>query len=76
MTLDLHDDGVSFTRALCDIRSVSGDEARLADAVEASLRKLGHLEVLRDGQVEMFGPRAEIMARVTRAAQQQQRGAA
>ncbi|MEU8608208.1 succinyl-diaminopimelate desuccinylase [Actinoplanes sp. NPDC048791] len=49
MTLDLHDDVVSLTRALCDIPSVSGDEGNLADAVEASLRKLGHLEVLRDG---------------------------
>ena len=49
MTLDLHDDVVSLTRALCDIPSVSGDEGKLADAVEASLRSLGHLEVLRDG---------------------------
>ncbi|BCJ55807.1 succinyl-diaminopimelate desuccinylase [Actinoplanes sp. NBRC 14428] len=49
MTLDLHDDVVSLTRALCDIPSVSGAEAALADAVEAALRKLGHLEVLRDG---------------------------
>jgi succinyl-diaminopimelate desuccinylase len=49
MTLDLQDDVVSLTRALCDIPSVSGDEAMIADAVEASLRKLGHLEVLRDG---------------------------
>ncbi|MEV4639100.1 succinyl-diaminopimelate desuccinylase [Actinoplanes sp. NPDC049548] len=49
MTLDLHDDVVSLTRALCDIPSVSGSEAAIADAVEAALRKLGHLEVLRDG---------------------------
>ncbi len=49
MTLDLHDDVVSLTRALCDIPSVSGDEGKLADAVEAALRALGHLEVLRDG---------------------------
>ncbi|WP_306209040.1 succinyl-diaminopimelate desuccinylase [Actinoplanes sp. RD1] len=49
MTLDLHDDVVSLTRALCDTPSVSGEEAALADAVEAALRKLGHLEVLRDG---------------------------
>ncbi|MEV4706882.1 succinyl-diaminopimelate desuccinylase [Actinoplanes sp. NPDC049316] len=49
MTLDLHDDVVSLTRALCDIPSVSGTEAAIADAVEAALRKLGHLEVLRDG---------------------------
>ncbi|MEU4215491.1 succinyl-diaminopimelate desuccinylase [Actinoplanes sp. NPDC026623] len=49
MKLDLHDDVVSLTRALCDIPSVSGDEAPIADAVEAALRGLGHLEVLRDG---------------------------
>lgn len=49
MTLDLHDDVVSLTRALCDIPSVSGEEAALADAVEGALRQLGHLEVLRDG---------------------------
>jgi succinyl-diaminopimelate desuccinylase len=49
MTLDLHADVVSLTRALCDIPSVSGDEGTLADAVEAALRGLGHLEVLRDG---------------------------
>ncbi|MFI7599797.1 succinyl-diaminopimelate desuccinylase [Actinoplanes sp. NPDC049681] len=49
MTLDLHDDVVSLTRALCDIPSVSGTEAAIADAVEGALRKLGHLEVLRDG---------------------------
>lgn len=49
MTIDLQDDVVSLTRALCDIPSVSGDEAMIADAVEASLRKLGHLDVLRDG---------------------------
>ncbi|GGQ87911.1 succinyl-diaminopimelate desuccinylase [Couchioplanes azureus] len=49
MTLDLHDDVVSLTRALCDIPSVSGTEAAIADAVETGLRKLGHLEVLRDG---------------------------
>ncbi|MGN6325183.1 succinyl-diaminopimelate desuccinylase [Pseudolysinimonas sp.] len=38
-----------ITRALVDIPSVSGDEAAIADAVEAALRAAGHLEVLRDG---------------------------
>src|SRR3954447_21357572 len=47
--LDLSQDGVTLTRTLCDIPSVSGDEARLAGAVEAALRRLGRLEVLRDG---------------------------
>ncbi|WP_461023395.1 succinyl-diaminopimelate desuccinylase [Thalassiella azotivora] len=47
--LDLHGDPVALTRALCDIESVSGNERRVADAVEAALRRLDHLEVLRDG---------------------------
>jgi succinyl-diaminopimelate desuccinylase len=38
-----------LARALCDIPSVSGSEAAIADAVETALRGLGHLEVLRDG---------------------------
>lgn len=42
-------DPVALTRAICDIPSVSGDERALADAVEAALRALPHLEVLRDG---------------------------
>ncbi|WP_324652416.1 succinyl-diaminopimelate desuccinylase [Georgenia sp. H159] len=42
-------DVVDLTRALCDIPSVSGDEGPLADAIEAALAPLGHLEVLRDG---------------------------
>lgn len=48
-TLDLRGDLAALVTALCDIPSVSGDEARLADAVEAALRNVGHLEVLRDG---------------------------
>jgi succinyl-diaminopimelate desuccinylase len=47
--LDLGADVVELTRALCDVESVSGDEGPLADAVEAALRRLPHLEVLRDG---------------------------
>jgi len=47
--LDLSDDVVSLTRALCDIESVSGEERAIADAVETALTKLDHLEVLRDG---------------------------
>lgn len=42
-------DVVELARALCDIPSVSGQETALADAVEAALRSVGHLEVLRDG---------------------------
>ncbi len=47
--LDLSADVVDLTRALCDAQSVSGEEGPLADAVEAALRRLPHLEVLRDG---------------------------
>lgn len=36
-------------RQLCDVPSVSGDEAALADMVELALRDVAHLEVLRDG---------------------------
>jgi succinyl-diaminopimelate desuccinylase len=47
--LDLSLDAVALTRAVCDVESVSGNERELADAVEAALRDLPHLEVLRDG---------------------------
>lgn len=48
-TLDLTGDVVDLTRDLIDIESVSGDERRLADAVEAALRACAHLEVTRIG---------------------------
>src|SRR5881227_3379644 len=47
--LDLTADVVELTRVLCDVESVSGHEGPLADAVEAALRRLPYLEVLRDG---------------------------
>jgi len=47
--LDLGTDVVTLTAALCDIESVSGDEQRIADAVEAALRPQRHLQVTRDG---------------------------
>lgn len=47
--LDLTADLTSLTAAICDIASVSGAEAALADAVEVALRAYPHLEVLRDG---------------------------
>ena len=47
--LDLSSDVTTLTAAVCDIQSVSWQEAPLADAVEAALRTLGHLEVIRDG---------------------------
>ncbi len=49
LVLDLSADLVDLTRALCDVRSVSGEEHELADAVETALRACSHLEVLRDG---------------------------
>ncbi|GAA4996555.1 succinyl-diaminopimelate desuccinylase [Streptomyces siamensis] len=47
--LDLFADVVALTRALVDIPSESGHEARLADAVEAALAALPHLTVERIG---------------------------
>jgi succinyl-diaminopimelate desuccinylase len=47
--LDLTSDVLELTRVLIDTPSVSGDEAALADAVEAALRGLGGLEVDRVG---------------------------
>ncbi|MCU1537387.1 MAG: succinyldiaminopimelate desuccinylase, partial [Humibacillus sp.] len=49
VTLDLAQDVVALTAAVCDIESVSQDEAALADAIEAALRPLTHLQVERDG---------------------------
>ena len=40
---------VELTMAICDIESVSGNEAALADEVEALLSKCAHLSVVRDG---------------------------
>lgn len=52
-SLDLSQDVVSLTRALCDIESVSGNERAIADAVEEALRGLSHLQVERDGDTVM-----------------------
>ncbi|HEU5222179.1 MAG TPA: succinyl-diaminopimelate desuccinylase [Candidatus Lumbricidophila sp.] len=49
--IDLTADVVSLTRAICDIPSVSGDEAPLADAIEAALVPYSHLEVYREGDL-------------------------
>jgi succinyl-diaminopimelate desuccinylase len=48
--LDLAADPVALTAALVDVESVSGDEARITDLVEAALRALP-LDVQRDGNV-------------------------
>jgi len=49
MVLDLTASSVDLTRAICDIPSVSGDEHRLADEIEAAVAQLAHLEVTRHG---------------------------
>ncbi|HEV2634723.1 MAG TPA: succinyl-diaminopimelate desuccinylase [Actinocrinis sp.] len=49
--LDLTADAVALTVALVDFPSVSGEEKPLADAIEAALRALPRLEVVRDGEV-------------------------
>lgn len=47
--LDIHQDAAQLTADLLDIYSVSGEEKRLADAVENALTNLENLEITRDG---------------------------
>jgi succinyl-diaminopimelate desuccinylase len=47
--IDIGGDPIALTAALVDVPSVSGEERALADAVEAALRALPHLEVQRCG---------------------------
>jgi succinyl-diaminopimelate desuccinylase len=47
--LDLTATSVDLARTICDIPSVSGSEGVLADAIDAAIRGLPHLEVFRDG---------------------------
>jgi succinyl-diaminopimelate desuccinylase len=47
--LDLSKNLVELTLDVCNIESVSGDEAKLADAVYVALKGLSHLVVCRDG---------------------------
>ena len=49
MDLDLSLAAPALTARLVDIESVSGSEGPLADAIEAALRRLPHLDVYRDG---------------------------
>jgi succinyl-diaminopimelate desuccinylase len=46
--IDLTASSIEITRQLCDIESVSGDEAAITDAIVAALAPYGHLEVTRD----------------------------
>lgn len=64
VVLDPTSDLVTLTRALCDLPSVSGDEAAIATAVEAALRPYAHLEVLRDGDAVVARTRLHRAARV------------
>jgi succinyl-diaminopimelate desuccinylase len=49
MKLNLLGDVAELTRQLCDIESVSGNEAQIADAIEQALAPCSHLSVVRDG---------------------------
>nr|WP_205863667.1 succinyl-diaminopimelate desuccinylase [Planosporangium mesophilum] len=51
MSPEILADPVELTRALVDVESVSGNEAALADQVEAALRGAPHLSVERHGNV-------------------------
>jgi succinyl-diaminopimelate desuccinylase len=57
-------DPVQLTRALVDVESVSGNEAELADQVEAALRSAAHLSVERHGNVVLAGTRSDRPQRV------------
>ncbi|WAC65489.1 succinyl-diaminopimelate desuccinylase [Agrococcus sp. SL85] len=48
-SLDLSASSPDLTRQLCDLDSVSGNEGPLADAIEAAVSALPHLEVTRFG---------------------------
>ena len=67
MDLDLSLDAPELTARLVDIESVSGGEEPLADAIEAVLRELPHLEVHRDGnavvaRTDLGRPRRVVLA--------------
>ena len=49
LVLDLSAGSIDLTQVICDIESVSGNEAPLADAIERALAPLAHLEVVREG---------------------------
>lgn len=49
--LDLHQDVVALAADLCDIPSVSRQEKPIADAIEAALRAVPHLQTARTGNV-------------------------
>lgn len=63
-TLEARGDLVRLTRQIVDIESVSGNERALADAVEATLRQVAHLEVIRDGDTVIARTRLGRSSRV------------
>lgn len=48
-SLDLSATSVELAQAVCDVASVSGEEAMLADLIEQALAPYEHLEVVRHG---------------------------
>ncbi|HEY2691970.1 MAG TPA: succinyl-diaminopimelate desuccinylase [Streptosporangiaceae bacterium] len=67
MDLDLSLGAPELTARLVDIESVSGGEEPLADAIEAVLRELPHLDVHRDGnavvaRTDLGRPRRVVLA--------------
>lgn len=55
---------VELTMAICDIESVSGNEAALADEVESLLRECQHLKVVRDGNAVVASTDFDLGSRV------------
>ena len=49
IALDLTRSSVELTADICNIESVSGNEATLADSIHAALSGLSHLELIRNG---------------------------
>ncbi len=64
MALDLTVDAAQLTEDLVNIESVSGNEQAIADAIEAALRELDHLEVQRFGQTVVARTRQDRAERV------------
>ncbi|MCU1569043.1 MAG: succinyldiaminopimelate desuccinylase [Pseudarthrobacter sp.] len=67
LPLDLRQDVALLTAAIMDINSVSGNETELADAVEAALRTIPELHIVRDGdaiiaRTELGSPERVILA--------------
>ncbi|MBK5237977.1 MAG: succinyl-diaminopimelate desuccinylase, partial [Actinomycetales bacterium] len=64
LPLDLTAGSVALTAAICDIDSVSGNEAALADAITDALSGASHLEITRDGNTIVARTNAGLPQRV------------